>query len=137
MKGFFGDIEALTENNNNFRKVLYTGKNMQLVLMSLQEGEEIGDEVHSDRDQFFRIEKGKGEAVIDGNTTQIGKDDVVIVPAGSGHNIINTGTGPLQLYTLYGPPEHADGTIHQTKADADASEEHFDGKTTEPTSLSH
>lgn len=134
MKGFIGDIEALTENNDNFRKVLYTGKNMQLVLMSLNAGEEIGEEVHPDRDQFFRIEKGSGEAVIDGHKTQVGEDDVVIVPAGSSHNIINTGKGPLQLYTLYGPPEHADGTIHQTKADAEASEEHFDGKTTEPLS---
>jgi len=132
MKGFIGDIEVLTENNDNFRKVLYTGKNMQLVLMSLNEGEEIGEEVHPDRDQFFRIEKGSGEAVIDGEKTQIGEDDVVLVPAGSGHNIINTGKGPLQFYTLYGPPEHADGTIHHTKADAEAAEEHFDGKTTEP-----
>jgi mannose-6-phosphate isomerase-like protein (cupin superfamily) len=132
MHGFIGDIEDLTEKNNNFRQVLYTGKNIQLVLMSLKEGEEIGEEVHADRDQFFRIEKGKGEVLINGKKTQVEKDDAIIVPAGSRHNVINTGKQPLQLYTLYGPPAHVDGTIHKTKADAEASEEHFDGKTSEP-----
>ncbi|NOT81041.1 MAG: cupin domain-containing protein [Bacteriovoracaceae bacterium] len=125
-------MSSITEDNKYFRKVLYTGKKMQLVLMSLKEGEEIGEEVHVDRDQFFRIEKGKGEVVIDGKKTQVEEDFAFIVPAGSKHNVINTGEGPLQLYTLYGPPEHLDGTIHKTKADAEASDEHFNGKTSEP-----
>lgn len=132
MEGFIGDIEVLTEDNKYFRKVLYTGKKIQLVLMSLKEGEEIGEEVHVDRDQFFRIEKGKGEVVIDGKKTQVEEDFAIIVPAGSKHNVINTGEGPLQLYTLYGPPEHQDGIIHKTKADAEASDEHFNGKASEP-----
>mgnify|MGYP001339348916 CR=1 FL=1 len=131
MKGFIGDIEDLTEENSDFRRVLYTGKNLQLVLMSLQPGEEIGAEVHEDRDQFFRVEAGKGEVRIDGKPSPIEDDDAVIVPAGARHNIVNTGDEPLRLYTIYGPPEHRDGTVHRTKAEADASEEHFDGKTTE------
>lgn len=131
MKGFIGDIEDLTEENSDFRRVLYTGKNLQLVLMSLAPGEEIGAEVHEDRDQFFRVEAGKGEVRIDGKPSPIEDDDAVIVPAGARHNIVNTGDEPLRLYTIYGPPEHRDGTVHRTKAEADASEEHFDGKTTE------
>lgn len=131
MKGFVDDIEKLTEQNTDFRRVLYTGKNMQLVLMSLKAGEEIGEEVHEDRDQFFRVEAGKGEVLIDGVSTPIEDDDAIIVPAGARHNVKNTGKEPLQLYTLYGPPEHKDGTVHVTKAEADAKEEHFDGKTTE------
>ena len=131
MKGFVADIEQLTEENTNFRRVLYTGKNMQLVLMSLKPGEEIGAEVHEDRDQFFRVEKGAGEVEIDGKRTPVKSDEAIIVPAGARHNVINTGKEPLQMYTLYGPPEHKEGTIHVTKADADAHEEHFDGKTTE------
>jgi mannose-6-phosphate isomerase-like protein (cupin superfamily) len=102
---------------------------MQLVLMSLQPGEEIGDEAHADRDQFFRIEKGEGRVVIDGCDHEIEKDDAIIVPAGARHNLVNTGDKPLQLYTLYAPPEHRDGIIHATKSDV--SEEHFDGQTTE------
>jgi mannose-6-phosphate isomerase-like protein (cupin superfamily) len=130
MKGFIADIEELTEENTDFRRVLYTGKNLQLVLMALQPGEEIGEEVHENRDQFFRIEEGEGEFVIDGQRTKVEDDDAVIVPAGARHNLINSGDGPLLLYTLYAPPEHRDGTVRKTKSDA-AEEEHFDGKTTE------
>ena len=131
MKGFLADIEELTEQNRDFRRVLYTGKNLQLVLMAIEPGGEIGDEVHDDRDQFFRVEKGKGEVVIDGHRSKIKDDDAIIVPAGARHNIVNTGDKPLQLYTLYAPPAHRDGTVHATKVVADASKEHFDGKTTE------
>ncbi|MEW5683795.1 MAG: cupin domain-containing protein [Pseudomonadota bacterium] len=131
MKGFVEDIEELTEGNKDFRRVLYTGKHLQLVLMALQPGEEIGEEVHEDHDQFFRVEKGKGEVWIDGVRTKIKSDDAIIVPAGAKHNVINTGDKSLKLYTLYGPPDHKDGVVHKTKADAEASEEHFDGTTTE------
>ena len=131
MKGFVEDIEDLAEQNSDFRRVLYTGRRLQLVLMSLQPGEDIGEEVHHDRDQFFRVEKGKGEVSIDGHTTRIKSDFAIVVPAGARHNVKNTGDKPLQLYTLYGPPEHADGTVHTTKADAMSSTEHFAGQTTE------
>lgn len=131
MKGFIDNIEQLTTDNDNFRKVLYTGQYIQLVLMTLKPGEEIGSEVHEDHDQFFRVEAGSGEVVIDGQSTPIQDDDAVIVPAGARHNVVNTGSEPLKLYTLYGPPEHRDGVVHTTKAQADASEEHFDGRTTE------
>ncbi|MGE0361261.1 MAG: cupin domain-containing protein [Vicinamibacterales bacterium] len=131
MNGFIDDIEDLTEDNRDFRRVLYTGRKMQLVLMALQPGEEIGQEVHAETDQFFRIEKGTGEVVIDGHVTKIKSDVAIVVPAGARHNIRNTGDKPLKLYTLYAPPEHRDGTVHATKADADAAHEHFDGKTTE------
>ena len=131
MKGFVADIEELTGENTDFRRVLYTGKNLQLVLMAIQPGGEIGEEVHEDRDQFFRVEEGKGEVRIDDNRSKIKSDDAIIVPAGARHNIVNTGDKPLQLYTLYAPPEHRDGTVHVTKADAEAAMEHFDGKTTE------
>lgn len=131
MKGFVDDIGKLTEDNDDFRRVLYTGHHMQLVLMSLKPGEEIGEEVHQDRDQFFRVEEGQGEVVIDGRTTKFESDFAIVVPAGARHNIRNTGDEPLKLYTLYGPPEHADGTVHVTKADALESNEHFAGKTTE------
>ena len=131
MKGFVGDIETLTVENSDFRRVLYTGHNLQLVLMAIQPGEEIGEEVHDDRDQFFRVEKGAGEIWIDGNRSKVEGDDAIIVPAGARHNLVNTGDEPLLLYTLYAPPEHRDRTRHVTKADADAAEEHFDGKTTE------
>jgi len=130
MKGFVADIEQLTEENSDFRRVLYTGRNLQLVLMAIEPGE-IGEEVHDDRDQFFRIEKGEGEVVIDGHRTRIKGDDGIVVPAGARHNILNTGEEPLRLYTLYAPPEHREGTVHATRAVADASEEHFDGRTTE------
>lgn len=131
MKGFVDNIETLTTENDHFRKVLYTGKHMQLVLMTLQPGEEIGAEVHEGHDQFFRIEAGNGEVIIDNERKPIQDDDAIIVPAGARHNVVNTGTEPLKLYTLYGPPEHRDGVVHRTKAEADAAEEHFDGKTTE------
>jgi len=131
MRGFVADIEELTEENSDFRRVLYTGKNLQLVLMAIQPGEEIGEETHEDRDQFFRVEKGKGEVWIDGHRSKIKSDDAIIVPAGARHNIVNAGEKPLLLYTLYAPPEHRDGTAHATKADADAAVEHFDGKTSE------
>jgi mannose-6-phosphate isomerase-like protein (cupin superfamily) len=129
MKGFTGNIERLTTENDDYRRVLYTGRHLQLVLMTLQPGEEIGEEVHESHDQFFRIEDGRGEVVIDGNRTPIADDDAVIVPAGARHNVVNTGSAPLRLYTLYGPPEHREGVRQPTKADE--REEHFDGTTTE------
>jgi mannose-6-phosphate isomerase-like protein (cupin superfamily) len=130
-KGFVADIETLTEDNNDFRRVLYTGKHLQLVLMSLRPGEEIGAEVHPAVDQFFRIEEGEGEVHIDGVAKRVRGSDAFIVPAGATHNVVNKGDGPLKLYTIYAPPEHRDGIVRATKADAQASEEHFDGKTTE------
>jgi len=120
MKGFVDNIQTLTEKNNNFRHVLYTGKNLQLVLMAIQPGEEIGEETHKDHDQFFRVEKGEGEIVIDGHRSKIKNDDAMIVPAGARHNVINTGKTALQLYTIYAPPEHRDGTVRASKADATA-----------------
>jgi len=131
MLGFVDNIERLTVENNDFRRVLYTGRNLQLVLMALQPGEEIGEEVHHDRDQFFRIEQGQGEIVIDGKATPVQAESAIIVPAGARHNLVNTGAAPIRLYTLYGPPEHRDGVVRATRAEAMASEEHFDGKTTE------
>ncbi|WP_091743303.1 cupin domain-containing protein [Phenylobacterium immobile] len=131
MKGFVEDIEDLTEDNKDFRRVLYTGKHLQLVLMALRPGEEIGEEIHADHDQFFRVEKGKGEVWIDGERTKIKSDDAILVPAGAKHNVVNTGDKALKLYTLYGPPDHKDGVVHASKADAEAAEEHFDGTTTE------
>lgn len=131
MKGFINDIESLTKENPDFRRVLYTGKHLQLVLMSIPPGGDIGEEVHPDRDQFFRIEKGRGEVWIDGRMTKIEDDFAILVPAGARHNVRNTGDKPLRLYSIYGPPEHADGTVHVTKAEAMASKEHFAGQTTE------
>jgi mannose-6-phosphate isomerase-like protein (cupin superfamily) len=131
MNGFIGDIEELTESNSNFRSVIYTGKNLQLVLMSIMPGDEIGEEVHTDRDQFFRIESGDAEVLIDGKRTKIKDGDALVVPANSKHNVINTGDKPLRLYTIYGPPEHQEGTVHVTHADAMVADEHFDGVTTE------
>lgn len=131
MKGYVDDIDRATTQNSDFRRVLYTGHNLQLVVMSLQPGDEIGEEVHEDRDQFFRIEDGEGEILIDGKTHAVSADFGIIVPAGARHNVIAKGNSPLKLYTIYGPPEHIDGIVHGTKADADAGHEHFDGKTTE------
>jgi mannose-6-phosphate isomerase-like protein (cupin superfamily) len=117
MRAFIGDIEELTEENHHFRRVIYTGRHMQLVLMSLEPGDELGDEVHEGTDQFFRVEEGKGEVWIDGQPSDIESDVAVIVPAGTRHNIRNTGNKPLKFYTLYAPPEHPDGTIHRTRSD--------------------
>jgi len=129
MTGFVDNIETLTTQNSDFRRVLYTGEHLQLVLMSLEPGQEIGAEVHEDHDQFFRIESGEGAVVIDGKRTEVKDDDAIIVPAGAEHNVINTGAEPLRLYTLYGPPEHEEGVVAADKDDVE--EEHFDGRTTE------
>ena len=132
MKGFKSNIEKDTLGNTNFRRVLYTGRNSQLVLMSLKPGEEIGEEVHKTVDQFFRFEKGEGVVSIDGMRQNVADGDAVIVPAGARHNVMNTSkTTELKLYTIYSPPEHQDGTVRKTKADAVARPEEFDGKTTE------
>ena len=133
MKGYCDDIERVTTENDDFRRVLYTGKHLQLVLMTLQPGEEIGEEVHDDRDQFFRIEEGEGEVRIDGAANKVKDDFAVIVPAGARHNVVNTGDAPLRFYTLYGPPEHKDGVVHKDKAQAsrDHDNDHWDGETTE------
>jgi mannose-6-phosphate isomerase-like protein (cupin superfamily) len=130
MKGFVKNIEEISIKNEYFRQVLYTAKNCQLVIMALKHGEDIGMEVHK-LDQFFRVEEGNGVAVLDGVRTEISAGFAVLVPAGTNHNIINTGTDPLKLYTLYAPPNHRDGVVHHTRADAEADNEHFDGKTTE------
>ena len=131
MKGFIEDIEDLTEGNKNFRSVLYTGHHLQLVVMSLKKGMEIGEEIHADHDQFFRIEKGRGEVMIDGETQKVRAGDGIVVPAGVRHNVINTGKKALKLYTIYGPPDHPDGLTQKKKPDADAKEEPFDGTTSE------
>jgi len=132
MKGFKSNIEKETLGNEDFRKVLYTGKYLQLVLMSLKVGEEIGAEIHPDHDQFFRFESGLGKCVIDQTEYTVMDGDVIVVPAGAKHNVINTGkTGDLKMYTLYGPPNHQDGTIRITKEDAEKMDEHFNGKTSE------
>jgi mannose-6-phosphate isomerase-like protein (cupin superfamily) len=130
MKGFVQDIENLAVKNHEFRRVLYTARHCQLVLMSLKPKEEIGAEVHT-LDQFFRVEEGAGEAILDGVRTPIRAGFAVVVPAGANHNIINTGSGHLKLYTLYSPPNHRDGVVHHTREDAEADNEQFDGKTTE------
>ena len=133
MKGFHANIETLTSDNRDFRRVLYTGKHMQLVLMTLQPGEEIGSEVHNNIDQFFRFEQGEGVVDIDGVENRVRDGSGVIVPSGARHNVRNTGSVPLRLYTLYGPPEHRDGVTQATKAEAEARhhDEEFDGTTTE------
>ena len=123
MVGFVDNIEEKTEQNNFFRQVLYTGKHTQLVVMSLLPGEEIGMEVHPQVDQFFRIEEGRAKVVIDGEEHEVDEGFAIIVPAGSQHNVINTGSNPLKLYTLYSPPNHPDGTIHRTRAEAMVAEE--------------
>jgi mannose-6-phosphate isomerase-like protein (cupin superfamily) len=130
MRGFVQDIEELAVKNDKFRQVLYTARHSQLVLMALKPGEDIGAEVHK-LDQFFRVEAGTGEVVLDGVHTPIHDGFAVVVPAGTNHNIINTGPLPMKLYTLYSPPNHRDGVVHLTRADALADKEHFDGKTTE------
>ena len=132
MQGFNANIEKETLENNNFRRVLYTGKNSQLVLMSLKPQEEIGMEVHPDNDQFFRFEKGEGKCVIDGNEYALSDGSAIVVPAGAEHNIINTSaTEDLKLYTIYSPAHHKDGVVRATKEEAVADSPEFDGGTTE------
>ncbi len=133
MKGYVAQIEDATVDNEDFRRVVYTGKYLQLVLMTLPPGCDIGEEVHEDRDQFFRIEEGRGTVYIDGVPSEVGDDFAVIVPAGARHNVVNSGSEPLKLYTLYGPPEHRDGTVHKDKAQADADHDndHWNGETSE------
>lgn len=130
MKGFIKDIESIAVDNKDFRRVLYTAENCQLVVMALNPREEIGAEVH-DLDQFFRVEEGTGEVILDGVRTWIRAGFAVVVPAGANHRIINTGGVPLKLYTIYAPPNHRDGVVHATVGDAEADDEYFDGKTTE------
>lgn len=131
MRGFHDDIEKLTTGNSDFRRVLYTGHHLQLVLMSLPPGCDIGAEVHEDRDQFFRFEEGHGEVDIDDNTYRVVDGSGIIVPAGARHNVRNTSDKPLKLYTIYGPPEHIDRLVEATKEDAEATHEEWDGKATE------
>ena len=132
MKGFNANIEKDTIENTNFRKVLYTGKHSQLVLMSLKPNEDIGMEVHPDNDQFFRIEKGEGKCIIDGNEYVISDGSAIVVPAGAEHNVINTSSvEDLKLYTIYSPAHHKDGIVRATKEEAEKNEEEFDGVTTE------
>ena len=131
MKGYVVNLEQGTVNNTDFRRVLYTGKYSQLVLMSLAPGEEIGMEAHPTVDQFFRFDAGTGKVIIDGAEHEVGNGFGVIVPAGAEHNVINTGTTELKLYTIYSPAEHQDEVVRHTKADAIAEPEEFDGKTTE------
>lgn len=128
MKGYINNIEKETLNNTDYRRVLYTAKNCQLVVMHLDPGVEIGEEVH-DLDQFIRIEEGEATVVLDGVSYPVKDDDAIIIPEGTKHNVINTGKAPVKLYSIYTPPEHKDGTVHPTKADE--KEEHFDGITTE------
>lgn len=130
MKGFVTDIEKETLENEHFRKVLYTASYMQLVVMSIQPGEDIGEEVHG-QDQFIRVEAGEGKAVLDGTEHALKDDSATVIPAGTKHNIVNTGATPLKLYTLYAPPHHEDGIVHPTKADAEHDHEEFLGDTTE------
>jgi mannose-6-phosphate isomerase-like protein (cupin superfamily) len=130
MKGYVANIEQLTQENNDFRRVLYTAHHCQLVLMSLKPGEDIGEEVHN-LDQFLRVETGQGQVVLNGVAHNIADGSAIVVPAGTRHNIINIGGSPMKLYTLYSPPNHRDGVVHKTRAEAEADEEHFDGKTTE------
>ena len=132
-RGYCDNIDQATVQNEDFRRVLYTGEHLQLVLMTLQPGDEIGEEVHPDRDQFFRIEEGEGAVDIDGRANLVQDDFAVIVPAGARHNVRNIGSRPLRLYTLYGPPEHKDQVVQATKAEADARhhDEEWDGATTE------
>jgi len=134
MKGFVSNIEKDTLDNENFRKVVYTAKHCQLVLMALKPNEEIGMEIHPDNDQFFRIEKGQGKCIIDGNEYEISDGMAIVVPAGAQHNVINnSATEELKLYTIYSPAHHVDGIVRATKAEAEdpANDEEFDGKTTE------
>jgi mannose-6-phosphate isomerase-like protein (cupin superfamily) len=128
MSGYSIDIEKKTIDNTNFREVLYTAPNLQLVVMTLKPGEEIGMETHDHGDQFFRVEAGEGEAILDGKTHKLTDGSIVIIPEKVEHNIINTSADKdLKVYTIYTPPEHKDGVIHKTKAEADADDEHYEG----------
>lgn len=127
--GYKTDIEADTIANNTFRRVLYTANHIQLVLMSIPPGGDIGEEVHPDTDQFLRFESGEGQAILDGRKISVTDGDSVIVPAGTKHNFINTGSSDLKLYSIYSPPHHQKNTIHRTKEEAMASKEEFDGET--------
>lgn len=132
MKGFFTNIEQDTIENDNFRKVLYTGKNSQLVLMSLKPGEDIGEEIHHENDQFFRFEQGEGKCIIDDNEYLVSDGSAIVIPAGANHNVINTSSDTdLRLYTIYSPAHHKDGIIRKTKEEAEENDEDFDGQTTE------
>ncbi|MCL6728866.1 cupin domain-containing protein [Sphingomonas hankyongi] len=131
MKGYHDNIERQTTANSDFRRVLYTGGHLQLVLMSLPPGCDIGAEVHQDRDQFFRFEDGHGQVDIDDNTYDVSDGSGIIVPAGARHNVRNTGSEPLRFYTIYGPPEHVDQLVEHTRDEAMATHEEWDGKTTE------
>lgn len=132
MKGYYGHIEKDTLENEDFRKVLYSAKHCQLVLMSLKPNEEIGMEVHEENDQFFRFEAGEGKVIIDGNEYDVKDGDTAIVPSGAEHNVINTSNSEaLRLYTIYSPPHHKDGIVRATKEEAEANEADFDGTTTE------
>lgn len=132
MRGYTTNIEQATKENKNFRKVLYTSKHSQLVLMTLQPREEIGIEVHLDNDQFFRFESGRGKCIIDGNEYEVGDGVAVVVPAGAEHNVINTSDSEeLKLYTIYSPAHHKDGVVRVTKAEAEVDSPEFDGVTTE------
>jgi len=131
LKGYKTNIEKDTLDNDNFRKVLYTSKHVQLVLMTLRPGEEIGEEVHDENDQFFRIEGGHGKCIIDGHEYEISDGDAIVIPTGSKHNIINIDKTDLKMYTLYAPPHHKDGILRPTKREAEEIEAEFDGKTTE------
>ena len=132
MKGYYGNIEKLTLENDNFRQVLYTTKNVQLVLMSIMPNGEIGAEVHTENDQFFRFEAGTGKVLIDDNTYEVKDGDAIIVPAGANHNVVNTSaTEALKLYTMYTPAHHKDQIVRATREEAEANDEEFDGVTTE------
>ena len=131
MKGYKGNIEKETLDNTDFRRVLYTGPHLQLVLMSLKAGEDIGEETHQNNDQFFRFESGTGKCTVDENIYHIIAGDVIVVTAGAKHNVINTGAEPLKMYTIYGPPNHEDKIVRATKEEADRKDEKFDRKTTE------
>jgi mannose-6-phosphate isomerase-like protein (cupin superfamily) len=132
MKGYKTNIEKDTIENKNFRRVVYTGKRLQLVLMNLKAGEEIGEEIHKDTDQFFRVEKGKGKCLVDGHEYKLDDGDMLFVPAGARHNVINTDNEKdLKLYTLYGPPQHKDGLVLSAREEVENEEEKFDGKLTE------
>ena len=130
-KGYKGNIEKLTEENNDFRHVLYTGEHSQLVLMTLQKGEEIGEETHTENDQFFRFESGTGRVIINETTYEVGAGDAVIIPVGAKHNIVNVGDTFLKMYTIYSPAHHKDGVIRSTKKEAENDSPEFDGITTE------